>query len=362
MRVSISMFAAFAATLAVLHLTDVAYELGIAESARLLILMTVIAGLFVTIREQRAHWRKARTVSCPERIRLKCWSIVIGLLGVLAYAKLMTEFGVHPFGTFLSDYAMALPVILLLLPFYVRWADKHLAEPDDAYHAFGKVLVRQSRFRMREHKAFLLAWIVKIAFIPFMYGALVLASEKLVSMDLIWRPAPVINWLFMFGLAFDLVIGASGYLFASKLLGNEVISTDGTWSGWLVCMICYPPLLGFFQIVYRQVDSIVWDRWLLPSEPLYWVWAVLVTTTWLIYWLSTASFGLRFSNLSWRGLVAHGPYAWTKHPGYVSKNLYWWLHTVPFVGVSGWGELARNVLGLCCLSLVYYLRAKTEER
>lgn len=74
------------------------------------------------------------------------------------------------------------------------------------------------------------------------------------------------------------------------------------------------------------------------------------------------SFGLRFSNLSWRGLVDSGPYRYTKHPAYISKNLYWWLHTVPFVGVSSSLDLWRNILGLSFVSLVYYLRAKTEER
>src|SRR5690606_33230096 len=72
-------------------------------------------------------------------------------------------------------------------------------------------------------------------------------------------------------------------------------------------------------------------------------------------------FGLRFSNLSWRGLVNTGPYRYTKHPAYLSKNIYWWLHTVPFVGVASNMDLLRNLLGLSFVSMVYYIRAKTEE-
>src|SRR5690606_41712407 len=50
-------------------------------------------------------------------------------------------------------------------------------------------------------------------------------------------------------------------------------------------------------------DALPICQWLLPSEPLYWFWAVAITSTWLVYWISTLHFGLRFSNLSWRGLI-----------------------------------------------------------
>lgn len=82
----------------------------------------------------------------------------------------------------------------------------------------------------------------------------------------------------------------------------------------------------------------------------------------MLYWLSTASFGIRFSNLTYRGLIDHGPYRYTKHPAYWSKNIYWWLHAVPFVGITSAGDFARSFLGLGFVSLIYYLRAKTEER
>src|SRR5699024_9289970 len=83
---------------------------------------------------------------------------------------------------------------------------------------------------------------------------------------------------------------------------------------------------------------------------------------WLLYWLSTLHFGLRFANLSWRGLVNTGPYRWVKHPAYLSKNLYWWLYLVPFYGVTTGHEFTRNILGLCFLRLVDFLRACHEER
>lgn len=78
--------------------------------------------------------------------------------------------------------------------------------------------------------------------------------------------------------------------------------------------------------------------------------------------MSTISFGLKFSNLSWRGLVNTGPYRYAKHPAYLSKNIYWWLHAVPFIGVTSSYEIIRNFSGLLFVSSVYYLRAYTEEK
>jgi len=82
----------------------------------------------------------------------------------------------------------------------------------------------------------------------------------------------------------------------------------------------------------------------------------------MIYALSTVAFGLRFSNLTHRGIITDGPYRWSKHPAYISKNLSWWLISMPFLSLPGWGESLRNCALLLLLNLIYYLRAKTEER
>lgn len=74
------------------------------------------------------------------------------------------------------------------------------------------------------------------------------------------------------------------------------------------------------------------------------------------------SFGTRFSNLTNRGIVVHGPYRFLKHPAYVAKNLSWWLISIPFVAHGSIQENARACLLLGVMNLVYYLRAKTEER
>jgi protein-S-isoprenylcysteine O-methyltransferase Ste14 len=91
--------------------------------------------------------------------------------------------------------------------------------------------------------------------------------------------------------------------------------------------------------------------------------AFLLVALHVFYAWATVAFGLRFSNLTHRGILTHGPYAWTKHPAYLSKNLFWWLATLPFLATTGNPvDMIRNTALLALVSGVYYWRARTEER
>ncbi|MCC6942032.1 MAG: protein-S-isoprenylcysteine methyltransferase, partial [Novosphingobium sp.] len=58
-----------------------------------------------------------------------------------------------------------------------------------------------------------------------------------------------------------------------------------------------------------------------------------------------------------------GPYAFTRHPAYLSKNTYWWLASLPFLVTSGsMVDAIRNTVILGLVSAVYYWRARTEEK
>lgn len=341
---------------------DLSDPLHLEWAARLLFAFAVSPGVFLAFRDARPHWRTTPSPPNPERLRAKRVGLALFLLAPLLYSALLDALGVPLYGTFLWDYIFILPVLLLVLPVFVRWSDARLPDPEDDYALLGRAIIGRQVWSWHIHKPLLLAWTVKTLFIPVMYSSLQLMLVELLLMRPSLNPGMLMVWSYTFGLTFDLIIATIGYLCTSRLLQTEVRSTDDTWSGWLVCMICYPPLLVILRNVREQVDTITWDQWLTPDQLLYWIWATLIVFSWGVYWLSTASFGVRFSNLSYRGLVAHGPYRYTKHPSYISKNIYWWLHTVPFVGVVGFGDLARNLLGLGFVSMIYYLRAKTEER
>ena len=340
---------------------DVVSFLGYVFAPRLMILMAVAPALLLAAYQLRQRYQLLRVETCSDRVKAKWVALVIMLLALLLYAFAMSEAGIRPFPTFVADYFLAFPVLIVFAWGYVRWADRRLPEPADGYFLFGSFVLGWRAWHFEEQKPFLLSWGVKILFIPIMYGALVGVASRFLALELALTPGSVVLWLFLFGLCFDLVIATSGYLFSSYFFGNQVYSTDDNWRGWLVCLICYPPLVFGIQRLRDLGSQIRWHDWLVPNEPLYWLWALLVTGTWGVYWYAKASFGLRFSNLSWRGLVDTGPYRWTKHPSYLFKNIYWWAHAVPFVGVFSTIELVRNISVLALISLIYFLRAKTEE-
>lgn len=81
-----------------------------------------------------------------------------------------------------------------------------------------------------------------------------------------------------------------------------------------------------------------------------------------IYAWSTVAFGIRFSNLTYRGVLTNGPYRFSRHPAYLSKNLFWWLSTLPFLVTSHSPvDMVRDTVFLGCVSAIYFWRARTEE-
>src|SRR3712207_9414548 len=89
-------------------------------------------------------------------------------------------------------------------------------------------------------------------------------------------------------------------------------------------------------------------------------WLVFLTA---IYAWATVAFGIRFSNLTHRGILTHGPYAWTKHPAYVSKNLFWWLATLPFLATAGnLTDVMRHTFVMGLVAGGFYWRPRTDER
>ena len=106
-----------------------------------------------------------------------------------------------------------------------------------------------------------------------------------------------------------------------------------------------------------------WSHVFAGHGPLLWGWAALLVGLTAVYAWATMAFGIRFSNLTYRGVLTNGPYAFTRHPAYLSKNLFWWCASMPFIVSNGsLVEAVRNAFFLGCVSATYFWRAKTEER
>lgn len=159
------------------------------------------------------------------------------------------------------------------------------------------------------------------------------------------------------GLAYDIIFAVDcgwalfGYSTESRWLGNKTRSVEPTAFGWAVCLACYPPfnnVLGTYLPLENGPSVITSDNTLLALR-------AGVVFLFAIYASATVSFGVRFSNLTNRGIVSRGPYRLVRHPAYLCKCTAWWLEHIPTITITK----AFFLTLLCC---VYTLRAWTEER
>lgn len=170
----------------------------------------------------------------------------------------------------------------------------------------------------------------------------------------------------MSNIIFSIDVGLAwcGYVISSRWLDNTTVSAEPTMLGWLVCLISYPPfrviggwfLTGPGEHLYAQI----------PMDGLVTVFATLMMFSYFLYMLPTIWFGLRFSNLTHRGIIRKGPYAVVRHPAYAAKNMAWWFVGLPSAIYAGYTQGFTvgllYVAGLIFLTTVYYARAITEER
>lgn len=333
-------------------------------SVRLFILITFIPATVMLFRSRLKKKKQLQSeLDSDEEAITKNYYKLLGVnVALLVYAyglSLLVNFSTLDF---VSDFVIYLVLFIIFGKQYIRWASRIKFSEDSITTNSSSIHSTSLLSFWRGNRDNILKWAIKIFFIPIMYASLIISTEQLLILKLTFESHVVVAFLFIFGVTFDVMIGTFGYIFSFKWLGNEIKSTDTTVLGWFVCLICYPPLIVIYRYFTSQTDEFIWSDWLAPDSVLYWVWFVLIVATWCIYWISNACFGPKFSNLTWRGLIDIGPYRFTKHPSYIAKNTYWWLHTVPLYGVVSALDAIQNVLALCLVSTIYYLRAKTEER
>jgi isoprenylcysteine carboxyl methyltransferase (ICMT) family protein YpbQ len=291
---------------------------------------------------------------------------VIATLGLVAFAYwLLPEYG----GTFYDPYwqfLRSIAPLAVVIPFYLLWIDRRIAAPHDDYYAFGALVIgawaRTDWLLIRRH---LLGWTVKAFFLPLMtvYLADELRTFRGAFLDPVVGTMPLYQLFYHLSYFVDLMFCVVGYSAAIRLFDAQIRSVDSTAAGWVVALVCYQPFYSVIGRVYLQYDDTVyWDNWLQNWPVVRVGWAVAIIVLLSIYALCTVSFGLRFSNLTHRGIITGGPYRFTKHPAYWAKNLSWWLISVPFVSEQGWSQALRNCCLLGLVNLVYYVRARTEEQ
>lgn len=258
------------------------------------------------------------------------------------------------------------PMFVLSIP-YVLWLDRVLVNPRDGAWHFGAMLIGREAFAWDEVWKHLRAWAVKgfftafmISILPGLFGEVVRVNFSALGSDPVGIARVTISLMFLL----DVQIGTVGYIMTLKPLDAHIRSANPFLAGWLAALLCYPPfvLMGTGAMLTYEVNTQEWNVWFAANTALLWIWGILLTVLTAIYGWATVIFGLRFSNLTYRGVLTNGPYRFTRHPAYLSKNLFWWCATLPFLVTSNsMVDVVRNCFFLLVTNAIYFWRAKTEE-
>jgi protein-S-isoprenylcysteine O-methyltransferase Ste14 len=294
------------------------------------------------------------------------WAIIGGLYCIGRYYW----DGGYLFAMYVLGYGIV-PMLLLSIP-YVLWLDRRLVEPRDGAWHFGQLLIGRGDLADREQlHHFFRAWAVKGFFLAFMISILPGNWGETIAADSAWIGASPVNfarWLIAGMFMVDVSFATVGYVLTLKPLDAHIRSANPYAAGWAAALICYPPfiLMGDGGPLDYHVGTPGVGGWMywLENYPL----AMALMGAWLVfltgvYAWATVAFGFRFSNLTHRGILTHGPYAWSKHPAYLAKNLFWWFAVLPFLATTGsLTDAIRNTAVLAIIAGVYYWRARTEEQ
>jgi hypothetical protein len=266
-------------------------------------------------------------------------------------------------------------LMLVAIP-YFYFIDRAMTEPKDGYWHMGMLVLGQwKNVNGAKIGQLLLGWTVKLFFLPLMfrYSGNNLNSLMNVNFSNVFNMTGDLsgrmslnlysffnNFLFYIDLLFVTV----GYCFTVRLFDSHIRSTEPTFLGWVVAVMCYQPfwgaVFGSLYISYnsgRDWSNLFWDMpWVHFSYG-----AVILSLVVIYVWASMA-FGIRFSNLTHRGILTNGAYRYTKHPAYISKNLSWWLIFMPFLMAPEFDDKLRLSLLLILQNIIYFFRSRTEER
>ena len=263
---------------------------------------------------------------------------------------------------------LAVPAIVLSIP-YILWLDRRMENPRDATWHFGAFLLAREAWDRDKVVGHWRAWIIKGFFGAFMISILPGGFAEVVNSnltDLARQPGALA--VAMIGLLFviDVQIGTVGYVMTLRPLDSHIRSGNPFLAGWLAALLCYPPFVyGVMEsggLLSYESNAPGWHHWLAGHPLLLSMWGGWLVFLTGVYAWATVAFGLRFSNLTYRGVITNGPYRFTRHPAYLAKNTFWWSASLPFLVTAGGPmEALRNAVGISLVSGIYYWRARTEE-
>jgi protein-S-isoprenylcysteine O-methyltransferase Ste14 len=310
-----------------------------------------------------------------------CWSrapapdvtrVLLKLLGLSAtvvfFAALHIFFRVYDIETLRATGTFALlylPILACATVGYVYAVDGRQQNPFDAYWELGAMLSGRVPLGLTPSlRSHIIGWAVKAFFLPIMLYSLMANTTHIdgIADSFAAGAIEIALGLLVVGAILDVTVAVVGYTLTCRLFDAHIRSPNGYLAGWVVTLACYYP---FNEIVIDRIiafqNDLAWDDVILDHPLLFWPWLLAILTVWGLHLWCKFVYGLRFSNLTHRGIVTGGPYRYTKHPDYVTKSVYFWLTAAPFLtAADGWTAVTSTV-ALVTVNLIYFGRARTEE-
>lgn len=303
--------------------------------------------------------------------------VLIKLLGLYATLALFAffywvfpEYHDNSFFNYWSLIKIILPIILIGSVPYFFLMDRYLTEPEETYWQVGMIVLGKGKQVSKKGiKSHFLGWLVKAFYLPLMFNGLngninfIKEHESFMTTVTSHSFGMFFNYLNNYLFTIDLAWVFVGYLLTLRILDSHMRSVEPSFLGWFVAIQCYMPFWNMLSPGYYAYDEgFDWGQWLSGSPHLYIVWGTIILILVGIYVWASLAFGIRFSNLTNRGILTNGPYRFMKHPAYVCKNLSWWLISIPFISTVSIADAAQHCLLLLFLNFIYFMRARTEER
>jgi protein-S-isoprenylcysteine O-methyltransferase Ste14 len=367
----INMLGAFAALAAIFILRDrhVSGPTGVG----IVCLAGIVPIVLLDVLVLKVHRRASTGLDWDKMAAPSVSRVATKLLGLaITIAPIALAYWVFPeYGDWYANFWMILkrfaPALCVFAVFYTWFVDGQMIEPKDTYWQLGRVVLGHPEDARKADVAnHYRGWLIKAFYLPLF---IVFTGNQITSIlqynlaGLETSNLRLFHFLTDLIYALDVVYATVGYILSSRLIDTHLRTAEPTMLGWAVALECYMPFWGkLFSPMYLHYEGIGFENWLASIPTMRWVWAGAILTLEGIYLLATFAFGVRFSNLTHRGILTNGPYRYTKHPAYIAKNMSWWMITLPFIPNHGWADAVKWSLALGGVSFMYFMRARTEER
>jgi protein-S-isoprenylcysteine O-methyltransferase Ste14 len=298
----------------------------------------------------RRDWQSVKETKVKVSIRTTINNIVTKYLGILLgicliffMYWLIPEYALPKYTNAISEAKyLFLPFFLPLSLLLVIVTEFVLGPKHDGTYQFGLLVKMQpEKIDWKIFKDGVFEWLVRLVFLTLNFTTSVALVNTYRQVNF-FQVSDFITFVVSFEnilLLFIILAILPGYVFSSRLINTDVRKVDTTWFGWVITLVCYAP---FFQPIFNQVlnyspsvtvhnGSPVWVSLTQSIPTLMFVIAFLILFFELVHLWGEAIIGVRSSNLTNRGIITTGPFAFTKHPVYVAKCFSWALMVMPFI-------------------------------